>query len=111
MYTLHILIREGGRSQRPSVYENSRWNLRSTVLEELYKQGNTTFQHWLRSNETCLETTLTGYCILNIPIEFIKPFVRHQARWVITRSNRWKSFFLQRPVAEYKHIDMLFLVD
>lgn len=111
MYTLHVLMREGGKTRRPHVYEHKGWNLRTIVLQELYKQGSETFQHWLRSNEAYLEITSTGYTILNLPSEFIKPFVRHQARWMISRLNRWKSFFLRRAIDEYKHIDLVFLVN
>ena len=111
MYTLHVLVREGGRSRRPHTYEHSRWNLRTIVLQELYKQGSETFQHWLRSNEAYLEIAHNGYQILNVPREFIKPFIGHQARWMISRLRRWKSFFMGRAIDEYKEINLIFLVD
>jgi hypothetical protein len=111
MYTLYVVVHEGGKTRRPHAYEHSGWNLRAVVLQELYKQGNDAFRTWLRSHEAYLETTSTGYSILNLTAEFVKPFVRHQARWMVGRLSKWRSFFAGRPIEQHAQVDLIFLVD
>lgn len=107
---LCIQLRQGGKPKEPHVLEQNRWNVRSIVKQELYRQGNDEFREWFKNREMYLETTPTGYLLINVPASCTVPFVRHQARWMISRLNKWKTYLSGRAVEDYAELNLVFEV-